>query len=152
MESIFFNGYNNIKFCHSSPEIILKCQKTGYIIRLIDIFKGKNYIVYVKKRKISGLLGLRKCDIYTFLKVNADSNDLFLAFLVTVKINMMLQETKTLRLNYKTITEILEKANAWLEEVDKKFLFNEMKKVGWSLNFNTLEETFYRYHMLIKPL
>lgn len=151
-ESILFKGFSNIKFCHSSPEIILNCQKTGYVVRIIDIFKGKNFIIYVKKRKILGLLGLKKFDIYTFLKVNADNNDIFLAFLLSVKINLMLEEQKALNVNYKVISNIVEKATIWLDEIDKKHLFNDMKNAGWNLNFNILEEKFYRYHMLIKSV
>lgn len=153
-EAIVFSKLNGLNFCQSSPEIILKSEKTGYIIRIIDIFKEKNFIVYVKKRKFLGLVGLRKFNIYTFLKVNADNNDIFLAFLLSVKINLMLQETKksTIAINYKDISAIIEKATLWLEELDKKHLFNEMKNLGWNMNFSGLEEKFYRYHMLIKSV
>lgn len=153
-EKIFFSQLNGLFFCQSSPEMILKSEKTGYIIRIIDVFKEKNFIVYVKKRKLLGLIGLRKFNIYTFLKVNADNNDIFLAFLLSVKINLMLQETKksTISINYKDVSGIIENANSWLEELDKKYLFNEMKNSGWNMNFSGMEEKFYRYHMLIKSV
>jgi hypothetical protein len=153
-EKIYFSKLNGLNFCQSSPEIILKSEKTGYIIRIIDIFKDKNFIVYLKKRKLLGLVGLRKFNTYTFLKVNADNNDIFLAFLLSVKINLLLQETKksSIAINYKDISAITEKANSWLEELDKKNLFNEMKNLGWNMNFSGLEERFYRYHMLIKSV
>ncbi len=153
-EEIVFSKLNGLYFCQSSPEIILKSEKTGYIIRIIDIFKENNFIVYVKKRQVLGLVGLRKFNIYTFLKVNADNNDVFLAFLLSVKINLMLQESKksTIAINYKDISAIIEQANFWLEELDKKNLFNEMKNFGWNMNFSGLEEKFYRYHMLIKSV
>jgi len=153
-EKIIFRKFKGIKFCHCSPEIILKSEKLGYIIRIMDIFKEKKFIVYVKKRNLLQLFGLRKYTIYTFLKVNADNNDIFLAFLLSVKINLMLHESKkkTIGINYKDISAIIEEANLWLDELDKKFIFSEMKYLGWNMNFNNLEEKFYRYHMLIKSV
>jgi hypothetical protein len=148
-ERVFFKKMKNIKFCRKSPEIILKSEKTGYIIRLIDIFKDKNYIIYVKKRDILGLLGLNKFEIYTFLKINADNDDIFLAFLLSVKIDILLREWKG-RLNYKDVSKIIEKANIWVNEIDEKKLFTEMKKNELNLNFSSLEENFMRYQMLIK--
>ncbi len=153
-EKIIFRKFKGLKFCYCSPEIILKSEKLGYIIRIIDIFKEKNFIVYVKKKKFLGFIGSRKCKIYTFLKVNADNNDIFLAFLLSVKIDLMLYNSKKnpFGLNYKDISAIIEEANIWLDEIDKKFLFNEMKNIGWNMNFSCLEEKFYRYHMLIKSV
>lgn len=153
-EKIFFTKFGAVKFCQISPEIILESQKTGYIIRIIDIFKDKNFIVYVKKRRLLGLIGLRKFTIYTFLKVNAENTDIFIAFLLSVKINLMLQEFKkpTIAMNHKDISAIIEQANMWLEELDKKAIFNDIKNLGWNTNFSSLEEKFYRYHMLIKSV
>lgn len=150
-EKVFFYTMKNIKFCKISPEIILKSDKTGFIIRLIDIFKDKNYIVYVKKRDILGFFGINRFEVFTFLKVNADNEDIFLAFLLSVKINILLKEWRG-RLSYKDVSKLIEKANLWVDELNEEELFSAMKKSGWNLNFSPLEENFMRYQMLIKSV
>lgn len=149
-EKVFLQKMKNIKFCKVSPEIILNSDKTGYIIRLIDIFKDRKFFIYVKKKGLLRFFGLNRFEIYSFLKINADNNDIFMAFLLSIKINLLLKEKKRL-LFYKDISSIIEEANLWLNEINEEELFSEIKKSGWNSNFNSLEENFSRYQILIKP-
>lgn len=141
-ERLVYNKYNCISFCTESPEMILKYDNYDYLVKLIDLFRDRNYFVYIHKKKLSGY------KVYTFLRVSADNNDIFFAFLFTIRMKMMLSKNAS----DEDILKTMEKNILFTDEIDKKMLFEKMKTLGWALNFNTLEENYVRYHMLFKNI
>jgi hypothetical protein len=48
------------------------------------------------------------------------------------------------------IIEILKENMLFIEKIEKKSFFDEIKLKGWSSNFSILEEKYCRYHILYK--
>ena len=92
--------------------------------------------------------------ISTFLRVNADNNDIFWAFLFTVRLNQLIENFKmnSKIISYPEITELIEENINYIDELDKKHLLEKLKNLGWILNFSHLEEKYSRYHLLYKNL
>jgi hypothetical protein len=152
-ETIRYSKYNNLNFCCRSPENIIKSDNQLYLVQLFNIFREKNFFVIVKK-KYSLLKMKTEYIISTFLRVNADNNDIFWAFLFSVRLNQLIENFKlqNKKISYPDITELMEENINYIDELDKKHLLEKLKNLGWILNFSHLEEKYSRYHLLYKNL
>jgi len=152
-EKIFYRNNKNIYFCNTSPEHIIKIDHQLFIIHLFDMFKDRNYFVMPQKRFCLGTMS-SVYRIYTFLRLNADNNDIFFAFLYTIRLNILLSEKKghIKKISYEEIIETMNKNQIYIDEIDKKALIEKMKSAGWVMNFGVLEEKYSRYHMMFKTL
>lgn len=149
-EKMIYKKHNKIHFCRKSPEIILHTDNQLYIVQLFELFRDLNFFVYVKKK--FNIFKMRyDYKIYTFLRVNAENNDVFSAFLFSVRLSNRLADFKRKNVSYDTIVDIIEENVEYCSKVDKKLL-DKMKSAGWNLNFSYLEENYARYHMLYKSL
>ena len=152
-EKIFYTNTKNMYFANVSPEFIIKNDNQLFIIHLFDIIKDKNYFVIPQKRfSFKNMKNVYR--IYTFLRLNADNNDIFFAFMYSIRLNMLLNGLKG---NMKNSTNddvigLMIKNITFIDDIDKKTIFDKMKTSGWILNFGVLEEKYNRYHMLFKTL
>jgi hypothetical protein len=152
-EKIFYMKNRNIYFANTSPEFIIKNDNQLFIVNLFDLFKDRNYFVMPQKR-----FCLKKMKsewrIYTFLRLNADNNDIFFAFLYTIRLNTLLisEKGKVKNLSSDEVIDIMHKNQIFIDEIDRKSMIEKMKSAGWVLNFGSLEEKYSRYHMLFKTL
>jgi hypothetical protein len=138
-EKLFYNRFKNIHFCNTSPESIFKNDNHSQSISLIDIFKDRKFFVTYKS-------GITKYKFFTNLSVNADNNDIFFAFLFTIRLVLFYEKTK------ESILKLFEDSILYIDSLDRKHLLEKMKLVGWNLHFAMLEERYSRYHMLFKNI
>ncbi len=141
-ETIIYAKYSNIKFCQESPEIIIHSDNKLYIVKSFNLFRDRNFFLYVKK-----CFNLKKLKyeytISTFLRVNAENTDILMAFIFTIRLNQNLKSNLE-------IEDLIEENFTFLDEFDKKHFIEKLKNAGWSLNFSCLEEKYSRYHLLFK--
>lgn len=142
-EKLLFRRYSKLYFCTHSPEMILKLDNNPYVLKLFDIFKDKSYFILIFPSHT-------RYRIYSFLKVNAENNDIFISFLLSIKIYSLLKQNKQKNLTYDDLASLIASSIAYVDCIDKKTLFEKMKLVGWSLNFTHLEQEYSRLHMLFK--
>lgn len=143
-EKLLFSKCNNIYFCNTSPEILIKETSRSYTVQLFDLFKSRSFFVFVKKSKITG-----RYKFYTFLKVNAESLDILIAFMFTIRLKKLINKQN---LTGKEIIKLYERNFAYFDAMDKKAVMDRIKHLGWKIRFNQLEETYSRYHMLFKSI
>lgn len=151
MEKLYYHKYKNINFCNKSADLLLKHENNNFQISLFDIFKDKNYFITVNKKfSITKLKNVFY--INNFLKVNADNNDIFLSFLASFRLyNQILERINTGKApTYNDLIPMIENNVQFIEEIDKKVLFEKMKTLNWNMNFSNLEEKYSRFHMMIK--
>lgn len=145
-DRIVFNKLKSLYFSEFSLDYVIKKENNSeYLIELFDIFHDKKFFCYVKKywsfrdMKIDYM-------IFICLRVDSDNQDIFNAFLFAIRLKFLLMD------NYKVnmIIEILKDNMNYIEKIERKSFFDEIKLKGWSLNFSILEEKYCRYHILYK--
>jgi hypothetical protein len=145
-ERMIFNKLNSVYFSEYSLDHIIRNEKNGeYIVQLFEIFQDKKFFCYIKKS-----FSLRRMKytykIYICLRVDADNHDLFLSYLLAIKLKiLMVGDIK----NEKIVMIINENMN-YILSLEKKTFFEEIKLKGWSTHFSILEERYCRYHLLFK--
>jgi hypothetical protein len=158
-EKLLFKKYHNLKFCTNPPEDIIKLD-TGnplYLVKLFHIFRERPFFVIVKKKYNFKKLRIEYI-ISTFLRVNAENNDILWAFIFTFRLNILLENRRKAigplkTISFDEITDLIEENFSFLEqEVDKKQLLERIKTAGWTTNFTILEEFYSRYHLLFKNI
>jgi hypothetical protein len=139
-ERLFYNKYKNIHFCSETPDYIVKTDNHTKAVNLIDLFRDRNFFVTFRRRTIG------KYNFFTNLSVNADNNDIFIAFLFTIRLAHLYEKTK------ESILKCYEENLSYIDSLDRKQMFEKMKLVGWNLQFGLMEEKYARYHMLFKNI
>jgi hypothetical protein len=145
-EKMIFNKLKNISFTEHSLDFFINRERNAeYVVDLFEIFSDKRYFCYVKKFFSVSKLRM-DYQIYMSLRVDADNNDLFLAYLFAIKLmNLLNNETKQ-----KDIIKLIKENIIFIQNLEKKVMFEEIKLKGWSSNFSILEERYCRYHILYK--
>lgn len=132
-------GFN---FCNYSMEKTIGKEKdVEYCLNLTEIFKDYKFFSYVKVRH--GLIKRKLTyDIHTYLRVDADNQDIFLAFMFTVKLYKCLKESG------ENVLNVIKKCLDYISNVNKSEIFEEMRVKGYDLHFNLLEENYMRYQII----
>jgi hypothetical protein len=138
-EKILYRKYKNVHFCTFIPDYIVKNDNHTHSVSLIDLFRDRNFFVSFKR-------SIGKYNYFTNLSVNADNNEIFIAFLFTIRLAHLYERTK------ESIFKVLEENLVYIDSLDRKQIFEKMKLVGWNLHFGLLEERYSRYHMLFKNI
>jgi hypothetical protein len=151
-ESSWFLKIKYIHFCNSPFESIFNMEKRiDYMDKLFNIFHEHKFFTYVKACYSAFKMKV-KYHIYTFLRVDAENNDIFLAFLFTIKLHLELNCPvigKNDDTNDKIINNIQDNL-IYMDTMDKKDIFHQMREKGYDMNFNLLEEKYIRYQILTR--
>jgi hypothetical protein len=147
---LFYYNFRNFHFAQKSADKILKINDNNYIVHLFELFREKNYFILVKRNRRGEI------KVNTFLRVSAVDNDIYLAFLSSIRFIILAKEMRKVEkgdFTYEKIFDLLEKNQNFIDnELDKKGLLDKMKNAGWLLQFSQLEDRYTRYHLFFKNL
>ena len=88
------------------------------------------------------------------LKIDADNQDIFLAFLYAFKIKYMLAQQSNLTDfdNQESLFLLKETCLQYINNLDLKMIIEQMKNYGWIFDLSALEAKYLRYHMVFKNI
>ncbi len=145
-EKFLFNKLSYLKFCnYPFDKLINKYNNDDYLNDILNCFSREHFFCYVHV-KVSKW-NLNKIKIYTFMKLDGEQIDIFLAFIFSVKLYESLKNKSNLSENV-IICEIKRDLN-WLGKINKIDLSKKLKEQGWVINFNLLEEKYERVQILV---
>ncbi len=146
-EKLLFSKLNFLKFCSYPLENIIKREKNNlFMDQVLLLFKDHKFLAYVDPHKTL-IMRRNKHKVYTFVRVDAESIDIFLAFLFSIRLHESIKNRKFT--DDKLLSNIKENLE-WVTKIDKKHLAHQLKEKGWDSNFHLLEEKYMRYQMLFK--
>ena len=145
-DKMIFNKLDSLYISEYSLDYVIKKENNSeYLIELFDIFHDKKFFCYVRRYWSFSKMKM-DYKIYICLRVDSDNYDLFMAHLFAIRLKFLLKESYKINM----ILEILKENMSFVEKIEKKSFFDEIKLKGWSSNFSILEEKYCRYHILYK--
>jgi hypothetical protein len=146
-ESMYFRGMKHIWFCKKSLDFVLKNsseRENQYLIDLLTLFRNERFFCYVVKYFSIQEVSF-KYKIFISQRVDSDCSDILLSFLFAVRLDRMLN-----KLNNNEIVKTIKENLKFIEEINIKEIIEEMRNLGWIINFSILEEKYCRYHIIYK--
>lgn len=152
-ESIFFNQTNYLNFCNTNLDVLFNKEKNNYILyEITDIFKNEKFLTYVKIKKKKFNVFHKKNDIkiYTFLRLDANHIDIFIAYLYSIDLYLHLRASLDSNKDEKNLLNIMKENLENIKNINTQSLLDAFKKKGWETNFGMLEEKYMRYQLIAK--
>ncbi len=149
-EKFIFRKLKFLKFCNYPLEKIIGGKSvnknTEYLLKVLNSYKDFKYMSYVEK-KYDYIKGGYKFSLYTFLRVDAERIDIFMAFLFSVRLYDYLSNGGYDKNNIEDmIIEAIKTNLEWIKKIDKKEMIRRLKENNWDIaSFSLLEEKFQRY-------
>lgn len=141
-EGVFVKRIPNMHFASCGLDHI--CAKVNndqdYLTQILNLYKENNFICYVEPRKKFGF------DIYTVIEKNADSNDVLMALLYTVKMHSDLTKMG-LGMTKEKVIRVAQENIDFVKRFDKLEFVKQLKEMGYSKT-NLLETNFLRYERI----
>lgn len=141
-ERVFFRT-PNIKFCSHKPDILMSLNK-DLLVYFINLYEKCNFIC-IPKLRFNLLKMKEEFRIYTFLKINYTDIDILKAFMLTVKMEELLNlsgSSDHMKLDIKNCLEFVN------SQINNEFLEN-MKLADWKIDFSSvIPDKIYNYHVI----
>lgn len=133
-----------IKFGCTSPEFLIK-QDKHFLNKILKAFENCNFVVFPKKKFMVSSLS-RKYVLHTFLNLQATPFDILKAFFLSVRLEEILNFTS--KYSEKEILDYIHETIEYTNMQIHNQLLEELDTLGWKYNFNSLEKTWSRYHIV----